>query len=175
MTKVYTGGCACGVVRYQAAALPLLSLHCQYRDCQRMTGTGHASMMVFPAATAAIPLAVVSARAVARSSWPRAAATLGRVLGLALRKGFSRAVGLAGLILALRRSIAQPLSYDKHRICSPLHSHSAIRPAGQGSYRRPAPRGSSRPRGHHYPTTATRSSAAPPETDRCRRSSRRRR
>ena len=57
MTKVYTGGCACGVVRYQAAALPLLSLHCQYRDCQRMTGTGHASMMVFPAATAAIPLA----------------------------------------------------------------------------------------------------------------------
>jgi hypothetical protein len=47
--SAYEGGCACGAFRYVAAAEPLLSLHCQCRDCQRMTGTGHASMMVFRA------------------------------------------------------------------------------------------------------------------------------
>jgi hypothetical protein len=47
--EAYEGGCACGSVRYTAIATPLLSLHCQCRDCQRITGTGHASMMVFRA------------------------------------------------------------------------------------------------------------------------------
>ncbi len=50
VTEIYTGGCACGAVRYEGAAVPKLSLHCQCRDCQRITGTGHASMMVFRAA-----------------------------------------------------------------------------------------------------------------------------
>jgi len=46
----YTGGCACGAVRYEIAAEPLMAGHCQCRDCQRITGTGHASMMGFPEA-----------------------------------------------------------------------------------------------------------------------------
>ena len=46
--SAYEGGCACGVFRYVAAAEPLLSLHCQCRDCQRMSGTGHASHIGFP-------------------------------------------------------------------------------------------------------------------------------
>lgn len=48
MTTPYKGGCACGAVRYEIAADPLMAGHCQCRDCQRMTGTGHASMMGFP-------------------------------------------------------------------------------------------------------------------------------
>ena len=47
--EAYGGGCACGEVRYRAMTMPLLSLHCQCRDCQRITGAGHASMMVFRA------------------------------------------------------------------------------------------------------------------------------
>lgn len=48
--KPITGGCACGAIRYEAAAEPLVAGHCQCRDCQRMTGTGHASFVAFPEA-----------------------------------------------------------------------------------------------------------------------------
>lgn len=49
MTR-YTGGCACGKVRYEIAAAPVRGFQCQCRDCQRDTGSGHASVMVFPRA-----------------------------------------------------------------------------------------------------------------------------
>ena len=46
----YTGGCACGAIRYEIAAEPICGFQCQCRDCQRDTGAGHASVMVFPRA-----------------------------------------------------------------------------------------------------------------------------
>jgi len=46
----YTGGCACGAIRYEIAAEPLMAVQCQCRDCQRHTGGGHASMIGFPKA-----------------------------------------------------------------------------------------------------------------------------
>src|SRR5207247_10117264 len=46
----YTGGCTCGAVRYEIEAEPVRSFQCQCRDCQRDTGSGHASGMVFPRA-----------------------------------------------------------------------------------------------------------------------------
>ncbi len=46
----YTGGCACGAVRYEIGAEPIRSFQCQCRQCQRDTGAGHASVMVFPRA-----------------------------------------------------------------------------------------------------------------------------
>jgi hypothetical protein len=48
MTTKLTGGCACGAIRYETAAEPLMAGHCQCRDCQRASGTGHASMIAFP-------------------------------------------------------------------------------------------------------------------------------
>jgi len=39
----WRGGCACGEVRYDIRGEPLMSLHCQCRQCQRVTGAGHAS------------------------------------------------------------------------------------------------------------------------------------
>jgi hypothetical protein len=47
MTR-YTGGCACGAIRYETAARPQVELHCHCRDCQRRTGTGHGSYITFP-------------------------------------------------------------------------------------------------------------------------------
>jgi hypothetical protein len=47
--SAYTGGCACGVVRYEVGEEPLVGLHCQCRDCQHHSGTGHISALVFPA------------------------------------------------------------------------------------------------------------------------------
>lgn len=48
MTKSYAGGCACGAVRYEISAEPLAENHCQCRDCQKRSGTGHGSYLTFP-------------------------------------------------------------------------------------------------------------------------------
>lgn len=49
MTEDYTGGCACGAIRYEIPSEPLAMNHCQCRDCQRKSGTGHGSYLTFPA------------------------------------------------------------------------------------------------------------------------------
>jgi hypothetical protein len=48
MSNAFTGGCACGAIRYEISSEPLFSNHCQCRDCQRKSGTGHGSYMTFP-------------------------------------------------------------------------------------------------------------------------------
>ena len=47
MDKPYTGGCACGAIRYSILGEPLFSNHCQCRDCQRESGGGHGSYATF--------------------------------------------------------------------------------------------------------------------------------
>lgn len=49
-----SGGCACGAVRYSIEAEPTFSFHCQCRQCQRSTGTGHASLFIVPKATVSV-------------------------------------------------------------------------------------------------------------------------
>lgn len=47
MPEPYTGGCACGAIRFEIAGEPLGQNHCQCRDCQRLSGTGHGSYLGF--------------------------------------------------------------------------------------------------------------------------------
>ncbi|MGA9659269.1 MAG: GFA family protein [Asticcacaulis sp.] len=47
MTLSYCGGCACGAIRFESQAEPVFSNHCQCRDCQRESGTGHGSYLTF--------------------------------------------------------------------------------------------------------------------------------
>jgi hypothetical protein len=47
MKPTYAGGCACGAVRYETDARPIFENHCQCRDCQRRSGTGHGSYLTF--------------------------------------------------------------------------------------------------------------------------------
>jgi len=49
MTQPYTGGCACGAIRYATPHAPVFQNHCQCRDCQRRSGSGHGSWLTFPA------------------------------------------------------------------------------------------------------------------------------
>ena len=48
MSKAFTGGCACGAVRYEISAEPVFMGDCQCRDCQLRSGTGHGSYLTFP-------------------------------------------------------------------------------------------------------------------------------
>ena len=48
MSESYTGGCACGAIRYEIPAEPMVSNDCQCRDCQHTSGTGHGSYLTFP-------------------------------------------------------------------------------------------------------------------------------
>ena len=48
MSEAYTGGCACGAIRYEISGEPMVSNDCQCRDCQRRSGTGHGSYLTFP-------------------------------------------------------------------------------------------------------------------------------
>jgi hypothetical protein len=48
MGEAYTGGCACGAIRYEISDVPLVMNDCQCRDCQRKSGTGHGSYLTFP-------------------------------------------------------------------------------------------------------------------------------
>ena len=47
MSKSYSGGCACGGVRYEISGEPIFMNDCQCRDCQSRSGTGHGSYMSF--------------------------------------------------------------------------------------------------------------------------------
>ena len=47
MARPYTGGCACGAIRYEIAGEPVFSNDCQCLDCQRESGTGHGSHLTF--------------------------------------------------------------------------------------------------------------------------------
>ena len=51
MAAPFTGGCACGAVRYECTADPLGSINCHCRDCQRASGTAYASILRVPAAS----------------------------------------------------------------------------------------------------------------------------
>ncbi len=48
MATSYRGGCACGAIRYEASSAPIFENHCQCRDCQKRSGTGHGSYLTFP-------------------------------------------------------------------------------------------------------------------------------
>ena len=49
-----SGGCLCGAVRYEGTTEPVVQGHCQCRDCQRASGTGHISIMAVPEADIAV-------------------------------------------------------------------------------------------------------------------------
>ena len=50
MAALLTGGCACGAIRYECDAEPLLALNCHCRDCQRANGTAFAAIVRVSAA-----------------------------------------------------------------------------------------------------------------------------
>ena len=48
MPTPFSGGCACGAIRYECSAEPLFSANCHCRDCQRASGSAFASVLSVP-------------------------------------------------------------------------------------------------------------------------------
>lgn len=51
MSTPFTGGCACGAIRYECSTEPVMSLNCHCRDCQRASGSAYASAIAVPTAS----------------------------------------------------------------------------------------------------------------------------
>src|SRR5512143_3363221 len=47
-SRMMTGGCACGALRYRAEGEPLIQGFCHCRSCQRTSGGGHVGFICFP-------------------------------------------------------------------------------------------------------------------------------
>ena len=48
MNLPLTGGCACGAVRYECTAEPLIMLNCHCRDCQQASGGPYVAGIIVP-------------------------------------------------------------------------------------------------------------------------------
>jgi hypothetical protein len=49
MSTNFTGGCACGAIRYEVSAEPIVMFNCHCRDCQKTTGGPYTPVMYVPA------------------------------------------------------------------------------------------------------------------------------
>lgn len=50
MSTSLSGGCACGAIRYESTATPLISWTCHCRDCQRASGGAYCPVIYIPQA-----------------------------------------------------------------------------------------------------------------------------
>ena len=50
MPQKLSGGCACGAIRYEGDADPLVIMNCHCRDCQKASGSAYAAIVVVPKA-----------------------------------------------------------------------------------------------------------------------------
>ena len=50
MPQKLSGGCACGAIRYECDADPIIMMNCHCRDCQKASGSGYAAIVVVPKA-----------------------------------------------------------------------------------------------------------------------------
>lgn len=50
MAQTFSGGCACGAVRYRSQAEPAVMVNCHCRDCQQASGGPYAAVLVLPRA-----------------------------------------------------------------------------------------------------------------------------
>ena len=50
MAQKLSGGCACGAIRYECEAAPVMMVNCHCRDCQRANGAAYAAVLAVPLA-----------------------------------------------------------------------------------------------------------------------------
>jgi hypothetical protein len=48
MSTSFSGGCACGAIRYEGTSAPLISWRCHCRDCQQASGSAYCPVIYLP-------------------------------------------------------------------------------------------------------------------------------
>lgn len=51
MPAPFSGGCACGAIRYECSVEPIVMGNCHCRDCQRSSGAGYSAAILVPNAS----------------------------------------------------------------------------------------------------------------------------
>ena len=87
MSSPFSGGCACGAVRYECTAEPVFSWNCHCRDCQRASGSAFCPVSYVPKTALSSTGAVAYYEVQAES-------------GRAVRRGFCPQCGAPVFILA---------------------------------------------------------------------------
>ncbi|QRF59890.1 GFA family protein [Variovorax paradoxus] len=105
MTQPYTGGCACGAIRYSTPHAPIFQNHCQCSDCRRRSGTGHGSYLTFPARAEMTITGAASEWAIAADSGQQKRHAFCPVCGTPL---FVRFSGMPELIAVHAGSLDEP-------------------------------------------------------------------
>ena len=49
MPTSFSGGCACGAIRYEVSGEPMMMFNCHCRDCQRASGGPYSAVVYVPA------------------------------------------------------------------------------------------------------------------------------
>jgi hypothetical protein len=49
-STLFTGGCACGAIRYECSSEPILTFNCHCLNCQKASGSAFASCLMVPSA-----------------------------------------------------------------------------------------------------------------------------
>jgi len=49
LPTAFSGGCACGAIRYECTGEPIMMFNCHCRDCQRATGSAFSAVVYVPA------------------------------------------------------------------------------------------------------------------------------
>lgn len=77
MSTLFSGGCACGAVRYECTVEPLVAWTCHCRDCQRASGSACCAVLYLPKAALTstgaskdYPVTVPSGQVVSRGFCP---------------------------------------------------------------------------------------------------------
>jgi len=110
--KPLSGGCQCRAIRYNAAGPAVFSLQCCCRQCQRITGGGHASQFAVPTDTfelagqpAEFGLTADSGNAVVSAFCPRCGNPL-----------FKRSTGHPQWVFVHAATLDDPSAYAPQRI-----------------------------------------------------------
>ena len=80
MAQTLSGGCACGAIRFECKADPVVALNCHCRDCQKANGIAYAAIVIVPK---------VAVQQVGEPSYHKVVAKNGK----AVERGFCRACG----------------------------------------------------------------------------------
>lgn len=120
MIKPYTGGCACGAVRYETSSKPIVQNHCQCLDCQKLSGTGHGSYLTFPQRSEVAIEGEATSWRVAGASGNEKVHAFCPTCGTPVYLTF---VAMPELIVVHATSLDDPSQFDPQMVTYSIHGH----------------------------------------------------